>query len=55
MYYDFKFECIKSLKTVTITALSFNKAEMDAKFQLKCDKVKLLFKRPNLLRTQRGF
>ena len=55
MYYDFKFECVKSLKTVTVTALSFNKAEINAKFQLKTNKVRLLHKRINLVKTQRGF
>lgn len=55
MYYDYKFECVKSLKTVTVTALSQTKAEMDAKFQLRTDKVKFLNKRSNLIRTQRGF
>jgi len=40
---------------VTVTALSQTKAEMDAKFLLKCDKVKYISKRPNLVRTQKGF
>lgn len=55
MYYDYTFECVKLLKTVTVSALSFNKAEMDAKFQLKTNKVRLLHKRINLVKTQRGF
>lgn len=55
MYYDFKFECVKTLRTVTVTAMSINKAEMDAKFQLKCDKIRFIHKSKNLIRTARGF
>lgn len=55
MYYDYTFECITTMKKVVTTALSQSKAEMEAKFVLKCDKVKFVSKRPNLVKTSKGF